>query len=163
MHGVVHEVEVEEGGDGAARRYVLHLDGHGVMLSGRLDGNTLDARVDAHRGSVTVVEHDGVFSLFAAGDMSEFALQPADQGEDIEHAGANAFVAPMNGSVVAVLVDAGQAVAKGDTLLIMEAMKMEHAIRAPAAGCVREFFFAPGDLVDGGAELLAFEIASASA
>jgi 3-methylcrotonyl-CoA carboxylase alpha subunit len=38
-------------------------------------------------------------------------------------------------------------------------MKMEHTIRAPAAGCVREFYFAPGDLVDGGAELLAFEVA----
>ena len=54
----------------------------------------------------------------------------------------------------------GQRVAKGDALLIMEAMKMEHTIRAPAAGSVREFYFRPGDLVDGGAELLAFEARS---
>jgi len=38
-------------------------------------------------------------------------------------------------------------------------MKMEHTIRAPAAGAVREFYFKAGDLVDGGAELLAFEAA----
>ena len=41
-------------------------------------------------------------------------------------------------------------------LLVMEAMKMEHTIRAPADGTVTEFFYQAGDLVDGGAELLAF-------
>jgi len=41
--------------------------------------------------------------------------------------------------------------------LVMEAMKMEHTIRAPADGKVVEFYFQPGDLVDGGSELLSFE------
>jgi 3-methylcrotonyl-CoA carboxylase alpha subunit len=36
-------------------------------------------------------------------------------------------------------------------------MKMEHSLKAPAAGCVSEFYYKAGDLVDGGAELLAFE------
>ncbi len=46
---------------------------------------------------------------------------------------------------------------KADTpLLVMEAMKMEHTIRAPAAGVVKAFYFQPGDLVDGGAELVDF-------
>jgi 3-methylcrotonyl-CoA carboxylase alpha subunit len=38
----------------------------------------------------------------------------------------------------------------------MEAMKMEHTIRAPLAGTVKAFYYQPGDLVDGGAELLDF-------
>ena len=65
--------------------------------------------------------------------------------------------APMNGTIVTLLVEAGTSVAKDDPLLVMEAMKMEHTIRAPAAGIVSEFYFQAGSLVDGGAELLAFE------
>ena len=65
----------------------------------------------------------------------------------------------MNGTMVTLLVEAGQDVKKDDALLVMEAMKMEHTIRAPADGKVTEFYFQAGDLVDGGAELLAFEAA----
>ena len=47
----------------------------------------------------------------------------------------------------------------GATLAIMEAMKMEHAIKAPSAGTVTDVFYNIGDLVDGGADLLTFEAA----
>ena len=63
----------------------------------------------------------------------------------------------MNGSVVNILVSKGETVSAGDTLLIMEAMKMEHAVKAPVDGLVNEIFYSKGDLVDGGADLLAFE------
>jgi 3-methylcrotonyl-CoA carboxylase alpha subunit len=63
----------------------------------------------------------------------------------------------MNGTVVAMFASAGTEVAAGDTLAIMEAMKMEHAIKAPSAGVVTDVFYAVGDLVDGGADLLSFE------
>lgn len=63
----------------------------------------------------------------------------------------------MNGSVVKLVVEVGQQVSKGQELVIMEAMKMEHSLKAPSDGKVTEFFYQPGDLVDGGAELLAFE------
>jgi 3-methylcrotonyl-CoA carboxylase alpha subunit len=59
--------------------------------------------------------------------------------------------------VVALSVAPGARVAKGDPILIMEAMKMEHSIRAPADGVVAEIFYGVGDLVDGGAELVRFE------
>ena len=62
--------------------------------------------------------------------------------------------APMPGSVLVVLVQAGQTVAEGDPLLKLEAMKMEHTIRAPAAGRVAEIFYAPGDAVPADAQLL---------
>ena len=160
MNGSAQQVTLEEIGEGSARRYRMQHEGHGLMLAGRLEGNELVANVEAHIERVTVVPHDRLYTLFDACGATEFALVEPDLGEDVEHTGAQAFAAPMNGSVVTLLVDPGQRVAKGDALLIMEAMKMEHTIRAPAAGSVREFYFRPGDLVDGGAELLAFEARS---
>jgi 3-methylcrotonyl-CoA carboxylase alpha subunit len=62
----------------------------------------------------------------------------------------------MPGKIVAFLVQAGQKVEKGAPLLIMEAMKMEHTIAAPADGVVDELLFATGDQVSDGAQLLVF-------
>jgi len=66
-------------------------------------------------------------------------------------------LAPMNGTVVTLLVAPHQNVAKGEALMVMEAMKMEHTLRAPADGCVSAFYYQAGELVDGGAELLTFD------
>ncbi len=71
---------------------------------------------------------------------------PADAGGSLR--------APMPGKVLAVLVQPGQPVAKGDALLKLEAMKMEHTIRTAAAGVVEAVYFAPGDTVDADALLI---------
>ena len=63
----------------------------------------------------------------------------------------------MNGKIVALLVEPGATVAAEAPLLVMEAMKMEHTIRAPQPGSVTEFYCKAGDLVDGEAELLDFK------
>jgi 3-methylcrotonyl-CoA carboxylase alpha subunit len=55
-------------------------------------------------------------------------------------------------------VKAGETVAKGHALMIIEAMKMEHTILAPVAGRVAEVRFAPGDQVREGDQLIAFEV-----
>ena len=55
--------------------------------------------------------------------------------------------APMPGNVIRVLVKAGERVSRGQQLLVMEAMKMEHAIVAPVDGVVGKVLFNPGDLV----------------
>jgi len=64
------------------------------------------------------------------------------------------LIAPMPGKVVALTVVEGQRVAIGDTLLVMEAMKMEHAICAPIAGIVEALPYAVGDPVEQGVALL---------
>jgi 3-methylcrotonyl-CoA carboxylase alpha subunit len=66
------------------------------------------------------------------------------------------LAATMPGVVVAVLVAAGARVEKGATLMVIEAMKVEHAIRAHAAGTVTEVRFAVGDQVAEGDQLVAF-------
>ena len=63
----------------------------------------------------------------------------------------------MPGRVLAVHVKAGDEVAKGAPLVVLEAMKMEQTITAPAAGKIDRVLCAPGDQVREGAELLAFE------
>jgi 3-methylcrotonyl-CoA carboxylase alpha subunit len=64
------------------------------------------------------------------------------------------LTAPMPGKVVSFAVKAGDKVTAGQTLAVMEAMKMEHTIAAPKDGVVAEILYAPGDQVMDGAELL---------
>ena len=64
---------------------------------------------------------------------------------------------PLQAQIVQWLVAPGDTVRDGDVLLILEAMKMEHAIVAPAAGRVAAVRYAAGDLVKEGAELISFE------
>jgi 3-methylcrotonyl-CoA carboxylase alpha subunit len=60
--------------------------------------------------------------------------------------------------VVSFAVKAGDAVVRGQPLAVMEAMKMEHTIAAPADGTVEELLYAPGDQVTEGAELLRISV-----
>ena len=69
------------------------------------------------------------------------------------------LTAPMPGKVVAVLASSGKEVRKGEPLVIMEAMKMEHTISAPSDGLVEEVLYQVGDQVADGAPLLAFKAA----
>ena len=65
--------------------------------------------------------------------------------------------APMPGKVIAVKAEVGQAVRKGDELLVVEAMKMENAIRAPRDGTVRAVAARVGDMVGPGTVLVEVE------
>ena len=106
--------------------------------------------------------------LYRKGDVAQvFTAQGATQIIAIDalaHAGdtqaeGGRLTAPMPGKVVSFAVKAGDAVKKGQALAVMEAMKMEHTIAAPADGTVAELLFAPGDQVTEGAELLRLEAA----
>ncbi|MEB2346611.1 MAG: ATP-grasp domain-containing protein [Deltaproteobacteria bacterium] len=72
------------------------------------------------------------------------------------------LVAPMPGKVAQLLVEVGRSVRAGETLLVLEAMKMEHPIRAPEDGVVRELRVALGEQVENGALLLVIEGAAAA-
>jgi len=63
------------------------------------------------------------------------------------------LLAPMPGRVRRISIPRGERVAKGDVVLVLEAMKMEHAIRAPRDGVVTRLDHREGDLVDAGAVL----------
>lgn len=73
------------------------------------------------------------------------------------HCHQGSLTAPMHGTVVAVNVKEGAKVFQGDTLIILEAMKMEHVITAPSEGIVTIINFSQGQQVPEGAELLVME------
>ena len=97
-------------------------------------------------------EKERVF-VWCAGEVREFLRAGRRSARMVEAAGG--LAAPMPGRVRRIVAKAGSSVARGDVILILEAMKMEHAIRAPRAGTVAKIFHAEGDLVEAGAVLAA--------
>jgi 3-methylcrotonyl-CoA carboxylase alpha subunit len=152
------EVTAEQSGDRGQAFYLLEYEGQSARVSGVLKVDQLHADVDGFKQKLSVAEHDGVFSAYRRDGVFHFQQQRADTG-DMEATGPSGNPrAPMNGIIVALLVEPGEVVAAETPLLVMEAMKMEHTIRAPAAGSVSEFYFQPKELVEGDAELLNFEV-----
>lgn len=89
------------------------------------------------------------------GDIHELRLAPPEEGG--HQVAAGGLTAPMNASVAAILTRAGEQVQAGATLLVLEAMKMEHPIRAPHAGTVSHVHCREGDLVAEGHVLVSLE------
>jgi oxaloacetate decarboxylase alpha subunit len=82
------------------------------------------------------------------------AAPSARQGAPAPGGVEQTIAAPLAGNIVRVQVKPGQAVAAGDVLLVLEAMKMETEVRASGAGTVRDIQVKEGDSVDLGAPLL---------
>ena len=76
--------------------------------------------------------------IFERGEAYEFTLDTGERAAGEAAAGDGAIIAPMPGKIVSVAVKAGAEVAKGDALLVLEAMKMEHTLTAPFDGKVSE-------------------------
>jgi 3-methylcrotonyl-CoA carboxylase alpha subunit len=151
-----HDVEVEYSRVGNAT-YVLHYaqvsapfsitDAHGTRLTIRL----------ADRSLAADVARDGDdLHTFARGRHRVLTLlDPIAHAAEADEGGSR-LTAPMPGKVIAVNVAAGAQVTRGTALLVMEAMKMEHTIVAPADGTIGEILFGVGDQVAEGAELVRF-------
>jgi 3-methylcrotonyl-CoA carboxylase alpha subunit len=136
----------------------LALGARSVSARGRLIGHDgLEAEFDGRRLKAAVVTAGGFTHVFAQGGA--WKLERIDPLEfTAEGAGGHGGLrAPMPGRIVALLVEPGVRVEKGAPLLILEAMKMEHKLTAPATGAVRAFFCALDDQVSEGAELVDFD------
>ena len=105
---------------------------------------------------VEAVRDGRSWHVFHRGVRWTLALKEELGGVDLD-AGSGSLAAPMPGRVIKLFVEAGAKVEKGQPLLILEAMKMEHTITAPAAGTVKEVHYAPGEQVLEGAELIKVE------
>ncbi|MBL0290893.1 MAG: acetyl-CoA carboxylase biotin carboxylase subunit [Betaproteobacteria bacterium] len=145
-----HDVAVRR--DGAGWR-MLH-EGRDVRALVRERDGRLVITADGAEFVATVVAHGEERHVFLAG--AHWRLQRVDRlahaGEDDSHGGH--LMAPMSGTVVAVLVRAGDVVERGTPLLVLEAMKMEHTIVAPAPGTVVAVNYAAGERVREGADLV---------
>ena len=81
-------------------------------------------------------------------------------GDDEEQAGEDRIVAPLPGTVVALLAEEGATLEKGAPILTLEVMKMEQTLRAPYAGVLKRIKCKVGDIVQEGVELAEVEAAA---
>jgi 3-methylcrotonyl-CoA carboxylase alpha subunit len=137
------------------------LNGAARLMVHFRDGERTVAVSPSGNETATVVRDDASLTVFHDGGTYRLALHD-ELAEAEAHAGegtAGVPTAPMPGMVVAVMVSAGAEVAAGETLMVIEAMKVEHSIRAPAEGVVDDVLYAVGDTVEEGAALVAFTAA----
>ncbi len=138
------------------QHYVVALQGQQICCLAELNGDELSATLGDHKTKVRVSRYQDTISVFIKHHRYDFIYRTEviPELDGSEHAGS--LTAPMNGTIVAVMTKAGATVKAGDTLVIMEAMKMEYSIKAPKDGLVNEVFYGAGDLVKDGAELVDF-------
>jgi len=113
----------------------------------RMGGRTYRARV-VRRGETVWVGIDGETYAFSTASRRRGGGDAAGDGK---------IEAPMPGALLEVLVREGQEVAEGQDLVVVEAMKMEHRMKAPFAGTVRDLTMAAGDRVEPGNPILVLE------
>ncbi|KPQ24130.1 acetyl/propionyl/methylcrotonyl-CoA carboxylase subunit alpha [Halomonas sp. HL-93] len=132
-------------GDETLTASLQPLTGDAVAVTLNGHRHRLQARRDGH--IVVMADPSGETRLFWR------RIDAIDHGH---HEAESTLTAPMNGTVVALLVEPSVAVEKGMPLMVMEAMKMEHTMTAPADGSVASFHFRAGDTVSQGDVLLDF-------
>ncbi|MEM0948912.1 MAG: acetyl/propionyl/methylcrotonyl-CoA carboxylase subunit alpha [Pseudomonadota bacterium] len=131
---------------GALNMSVVPVDAvmHKVSEGGRI--------YDAH-----VLVQKGAVSVSVAGETFSFGLPDATADADSDAGGGDTLIAPMPGLVKLVSVKPGAKISKGDRLLVLEAMKMEHSLTAPRDGVVADVHVSEGAQVTDGTVLLALE------
>ncbi|MDE3229856.1 MAG: ATP-grasp domain-containing protein, partial [Chloroflexota bacterium] len=161
--GASHHVRLRAAADGAG--YLVTFDGEpfpaeGAPVAARIGaggrvtlawGDQRETLAVARRGYETLVWRRGqAFTLLRPRPLDvESTMLGADH-----RGGAQTLAAPMAGTIIKVNVAAGDLVEARQTLMVLGAMKMEHAITAPHAGRVRRVNHAVGDVVRGGAPLV---------
>ena len=149
LDGMAHWVTVLAGG-----RFLVDdleitlLARDGAQWRVEIDGSLAKARVQRVAGVVKASIHGVSFTATIDDPLNRVAGAEA---------GAGALVSPMPGLVSAVLARAGERVEAGATLVVMEAMKMEHSLRAPFDGVVAELLTHVGAQVESGVVLLRME------
>jgi 3-methylcrotonyl-CoA carboxylase alpha subunit len=139
--------------------YLLTLPGsRPLMARGNFDADgTLDADLDGVRLSAAWVRRGNEITVFHGGSGHRLRLVDPLADASAKDAPGGRLIAPMPGKVIAVLTEAGAKVPRGRPLIVLEAMKMEHTLKAPEDGTIRRVRYAVGDLIEEGVELIEFE------
>lgn len=127
------------------------------QASGRFADGQLDVTLDGQRWRAGVLRDAGQVYLFTPQGQQRFTVHdPVGESEQAT-ADAGSLLAPMPGRIVATLVEPGSKVSRGTPLVVLEAMKMEHTLAAPADGTVHGYRAKAGEQVVDGAVLVDFE------
>jgi 3-methylcrotonyl-CoA carboxylase alpha subunit len=137
--------------------YLAHLPSGMHCAAAKFDGERIAITLGEMQINAQVLRHGLHRVVLMQGARFEFdAVDPYAPPESEDSHGGH-LTAPMPGSVVSVLVKPGDTVTKGQALIVMEAMKMEHTIVAPFTGKVEAVYFAAKEQVKEGAELVALD------
>jgi len=126
-----------------------------------ISDGTVAVRIENIRVSARYLRDGAHLHLWSGANHFDVMLEDPRLEEFTTTAAQGGLTTPLPGVVAAVVAKVGQEVKAGDVLMVIEAMKMEHSIRAPREGVVKMIHFAPGDRVPEGSQLL--ELAPASA
>jgi len=149
-HGRGGAMALECGGVHAALNFTVQADG------------SLDIAWGSERQRVQVYRQGEIAHVFMARGATQIVAVDALAHAAVAQADTGRLTAPMPGKLLSFAVKAGDVVRRGQALAVMDAMKMEHTISAPADGQVEELLYAPGDQVAEGAELLRLAVAVAA-
>ena len=132
---------------GAGEQWTVHMDGNTLQGSGRLAGDALRVQIGEQLHRATVIRDGNDLYLFGSEGVQRFTLHDPVSEADQSVADAGSLVAPMPGRIVATLVAPGTAVKRGTPLLVLEAMKMEHPLKAGIDGVIKRLQVNLGDQV----------------
>jgi 3-methylcrotonyl-CoA carboxylase alpha subunit len=154
---IVQEETVRALVDYGRAGYTVHAQGKAVCLGGlSLKGNQLRGLIGSQALDASVVARQDQLVIFANGEERTLKLAPTFVADTASQT-AGSLRAPMPGKVITLHVSAGATVKRGQALLVMEAMKMEHTIHAPADGIVSALLYQAGEQVAEDAQLIEFE------
>ncbi|NWD08890.1 acetyl/propionyl/methylcrotonyl-CoA carboxylase subunit alpha [Pseudomonas gingeri] len=122
-----------------------------------LHGESLSIEQQGMRRRHRVIRQGDSLYLQWQGELLAISSHDPIAAVEASHGHQGGLTAPMNGSIVRVLVEAGQSVEAGTQLVVLEAMKMEHSIRAPQAGVVKALYCQEGEMVSEGSALVELE------
>jgi 3-methylcrotonyl-CoA carboxylase alpha subunit len=128
-----------------------------VFTSSPADDGGFDLTLDGTKSHiVTVIEGHELYLRTRNGRFDLHWVDPFG-GDDEEQVGEDKIVAPLPGTVVALLAEVGATLEKGAPILTLEVMKMEQTLRAPFAGVLKAIKCKVGDIVQEGVELAEME------
>jgi acetyl/propionyl-CoA carboxylase alpha subunit len=116
----------------------------------QVDATTVSLGIEGRQYRVDLARRGRERLVAVAGEVYAFVPESGGAAHSVANVATPEIIAPMPGKVLQVAVQAGEQVAPGDTLLILEAMKMETRLTAEAAARVTQVRVAPGEMVDGG-------------
>jgi len=156
-----YTVEIEEISKSV---YRVSVEGNEFLVDGKKTGRTnYSLIVDNRSFEIEVDNTDDEYRVLVDGRnyridlVDERRVRVGGTQSGLGLQGRQPVSVPMPGKIVAVLVSEGDAVEKGQGLVIVEAMKMENEVRSPIGGAVKEIKVKPGDTVEGGAVLVVVE------
>jgi len=139
-----HEDRITVNGDSY---YIdFHQLSEGGILSLLLNNQSLEAIVEERDGAWEVLIHGELYTVQVQ-DERAYRLAKA-RGVTAEMTGEAVIRSPMPGLIIAVPVEEGQVVSKGDQIVILESMKMENELRSPRDGVVKRVHVTPGESVE---------------